>query len=82
MTLDFQNGERSFLYQRLTKEDCNMRSRGKRQKEHVDGFFTHTKILSETSAPLEIVSRLLGMKLEWFLSSMNMLPAAFKSRNF
>lgn len=56
-------GKKSFLYQRLTEEDCNKRNGVERQKEYVDGFFTHTKILSEASAPLEIVSRLLGMKL-------------------
>ena len=39
-----------------------MRSRVKNiQKEYVDGF-SHTEILSEVSAPLEIVSRLLGTK--------------------
>lgn len=38
-----------------------MRSRVKKQKEYVDGF-SHREILSEVSAPLEIVSRLLDTK--------------------
>lgn len=63
VTLDYQSGEKTFLYQRLTEEDCNSRNWVKRQKECVGGFFSHTVILSETSAPLEIVSMLFGMKL-------------------
>lgn len=63
MTLHYQSGERRFLHKTLTEDDSNMKNRGKRQKEHVDGCFTHSKILSEASAPLEIVSRLLGIKL-------------------
>lgn len=63
VTLDDQSGEKTFLYQRRTEEDCNSRSWVKRQKECVGGFFSHTVSLSETSAPLEIVSRLFGTKL-------------------
>lgn len=63
MTLDYQSGEKSFLYQRLTGGGCNVRNWVKRQNEYVAEFFSHTVILSETSAPLEIVSRLFGMTL-------------------
>lgn len=63
VTLDDQSGEKTFLYQRRTEEDYNSRSWVKRQKECVGGFFSHTVSLSETSAPLEIVSRLFGTKL-------------------
>lgn len=63
VTLDYQSGEKTFLYPRLTEEDCKSRNWVKRQKGCVGGFFSHTVILSETSAPLEIVSRLFGMKL-------------------
>lgn len=63
MILDYQSGEERFLYQRLTEEGCNIRNWVKRHKENVAGFFSHTVILSKTSAPLEIVSRLFGMKL-------------------
>lgn len=68
MTLDYQSGEESFLYQRLTEEGRSTRNPVKRQKEYVGGgFFSHTVILSETSAPLDIVSRLSGMKLVIFI---------------
>lgn len=62
VTLGYQSGEKGFFYQRLTEEGCNIRNWAKRQKEDVV-FFSHTVILSETSAPLEIFPTLFGMKL-------------------
>lgn len=82
MTLDYQSGEKSLLYKRLAEEGCSVRSWVKRQKGYVGGFFSHTVILSETSAPLEIVSRLFVMNFYHPQQSMSILYAAFKPRNF
>lgn len=62
VTLDDQSGEKkSFLHQRLTEEVATWGA-GLRSRRNTWMDFPHREILSEVSAPLEIVSRILGTK--------------------